>query len=53
MCGHLGKNPLLDLGFRLGEGTGAALAIPLIEGAVRVLTQVKTFAEAGVAGEGD
>lgn len=49
MCEHLGKHPLLDLGFRLGEGTGAALALPLIEGAVRVLTQVSTFAEAGVS----
>ena len=39
----------MDLGFRLGEGTGAALALPLIEGAVRVLTQVSTFAEAGVS----
>ena len=50
MCAHLGKKPLLDLGFRLGEGTGAALAMPLIEGAVRILTKVRTFAEAGVSG---
>ena len=45
----LGKEPLLDLNFRLGEGTGAALAMNLVEAAVRVLTQVKTFAEAQVS----
>ena len=50
MCHHLGKEPLLDLGFRLGEGTGAAMAMPLLEGAVRVLTEVSTFDEAAVSG---
>lgn len=45
----LEKEPLLDLSLRLGEGTGAALAMNLVEAAVRVLTQVKTFAEARVS----
>jgi nicotinate-nucleotide--dimethylbenzimidazole phosphoribosyltransferase len=43
------KKPLLDLNFRLGEGTGAAVAMNLVEGAVAILTQVATFAEASVA----
>jgi nicotinate-nucleotide--dimethylbenzimidazole phosphoribosyltransferase len=46
---RLGKKPLLDLDFRLGEGTGAALAMNLIEASVAVLTKVKTFAEAMVS----
>lgn len=47
---HLELSPLLDLNMRLGEGTGAALAMPIIEAAVRILTEVATFAEAAVAG---
>jgi nicotinate-nucleotide--dimethylbenzimidazole phosphoribosyltransferase len=49
MLAHLGKKPLLDLGLRLGEGTGAALAMSLVEGAVRILEGVATFAEASVS----
>lgn len=45
----IGKQPLLDLNLRLGEGTGAAVAMPLIDGAVRILTQVATFEEAAVS----
>jgi nicotinate-nucleotide--dimethylbenzimidazole phosphoribosyltransferase len=44
------KKPLLDLNFRLGEGTGAAVAMNLVEGAVAILTEVATFEEAAVAG---
>jgi nicotinate-nucleotide--dimethylbenzimidazole phosphoribosyltransferase len=41
--------PLLDLEMRLGEGSGALLTMPLAEGAARVLAEMATFAEAGVA----
>ena len=50
MCEHLGKKPLLDLDLRLGEGTGAALAMPLVEASACLLTEVHTFVEAGVSG---
>ena len=46
---HLGLTPLLDLGMRLGEGTGAVLALPIVAGAVRVLHDVATFDAAGVS----
>ncbi len=46
---RLGQRPLLDLDLRLGEGSGAALALPLIDAAARLLDQMATFEEAGVA----
>ena len=46
---YLGVKPLLDLGMRLGEGTGAALGIFLAEAAARSLTEMATFAEAEVS----
>jgi nicotinate-nucleotide--dimethylbenzimidazole phosphoribosyltransferase len=46
---QLGLTPLLDLNMRLGEGTGAALAMNLVEAAVRVMTEVATFEEASVS----
>jgi nicotinate-nucleotide--dimethylbenzimidazole phosphoribosyltransferase len=46
---HLGLDPLLDLGMRLGEGTGALLALPVLQGAARALAEVATFDSAGVA----
>jgi nicotinate-nucleotide--dimethylbenzimidazole phosphoribosyltransferase len=45
----LGLRPLLDLDLRLGEGTGAALALPLVRAAVRLLNEMATFDEAGVS----
>ena len=42
---HLGMHPLLDLQFRLGEGTGAALAMELLDAATRILAEIKTFDE--------
>ncbi|MDJ0720092.1 MAG: nicotinate-nucleotide--dimethylbenzimidazole phosphoribosyltransferase [Desulfobacterales bacterium] len=49
MLDHLGLEPLLDLRFRLGEGTGAAVAMELIDAATRVLADIKTFEEVAIA----
>jgi nicotinate-nucleotide--dimethylbenzimidazole phosphoribosyltransferase len=46
---YLGLRPLLDLGLRLGEGTGAALGIFLAETSARLLGEMSTFTEAGVS----
>lgn len=48
----LGLQPLLDLGMRLGEGTGAALAMGLVDAAVRILDEMATFADAAVSDSG-
>ncbi|GAB6096818.1 nicotinate-nucleotide--dimethylbenzimidazole phosphoribosyltransferase [Desulfatiferula olefinivorans] len=45
---RLGFDPLLDLGFRLGEGTGAAIAMELLDAATRILAEIKTFEEVGI-----
>jgi nicotinate-nucleotide--dimethylbenzimidazole phosphoribosyltransferase len=45
---HLGLRPLVDLDLRLGEGTGALLALPLLQSAARALRDVATFDSAGV-----
>ena len=42
-------SPLLDMGMRLGEGTGAALVMPIIEAAAKCLAEMATFADAGVS----
>ena len=49
----MGLTPLLDLEMRLGEGTGTALAMPIIEAAARCLAEMATFAEAGVSDRDD
>lgn len=49
MLQHLGLEPILDLGMRLGEGTGGAMAMSIIEAALRVFKDVMTFEQAGVA----
>ncbi|MGZ4545983.1 MAG: nicotinate-nucleotide--dimethylbenzimidazole phosphoribosyltransferase [Blastococcus sp.] len=49
---HLGMRPLLGLDLRLGEGTGALLALPLVTGAARALRDVATFDSAGVTDKG-
>jgi nicotinate-nucleotide--dimethylbenzimidazole phosphoribosyltransferase len=48
----LGLRPLLDLDLRLGEGTGAAIAMQLIDGALAVQDKMATFSEAGVSDRG-
>jgi nicotinate-nucleotide--dimethylbenzimidazole phosphoribosyltransferase len=50
---YLGLKPLLDMEMRLGEGTGAALAMSLAEISVRILNEMATFAEAGVSDKGE
>jgi nicotinate-nucleotide--dimethylbenzimidazole phosphoribosyltransferase len=47
--GHLGLRPLIDLGLRLGEGTGACLAVPLVQAAARALAEMATFGDAQVS----
>lgn len=49
MVEHLGQAPLLVLELRLGEGTGAALAMSVIEASAKILSEMATFGEAGVS----
>jgi nicotinate-nucleotide--dimethylbenzimidazole phosphoribosyltransferase len=49
LLAHLGAEPILDLDMRLGEGTGALLAWPILRAAARMLTDMASFAEAGVS----
>ena len=49
---HLRLEPLLDLGMRLGEGTGGCLALPLLQASARVLREMATFDAAGVSDKG-
>ena len=52
MLEKIGLQPILDLNLRLGEGTGAALAMILIEGGLKIYREMATFGEAGVSSEG-
>jgi nicotinate-nucleotide--dimethylbenzimidazole phosphoribosyltransferase len=45
---RLGLEPLIDLKFRLGEGTGAAVCMELLDLATRILADIKTFEEVGI-----
>ena len=49
MVEAIGEQPLLDLGMRLGEGSGAAVTVPLLRLACELHANMATFAEAGVA----
>ncbi len=51
MLEKIGLRPILDLELRLGEGTGAALAMLMIEAGLRIYKEMATFGEAGVSGE--
>jgi nicotinate-nucleotide--dimethylbenzimidazole phosphoribosyltransferase len=46
---YIGLTPILSLGMRLGEGTGAVLAMPIIESSLRLFTEMATFSSAGVS----
>ncbi|WP_454790751.1 nicotinate-nucleotide--dimethylbenzimidazole phosphoribosyltransferase [Mycolicibacterium lutetiense] len=48
---QLGLEPIIDLGMRLGEGTGAAVALPIVRAAIATLASMATFAEAGISEE--
>ena len=50
---RLDLDPIVDLGLRLGEGTGAAVALPVLRAAVAVLGSMATFEDAGVSGRSD
>jgi nicotinate-nucleotide--dimethylbenzimidazole phosphoribosyltransferase len=47
---RLDLEPILDMRMRLGEGTGAAVALPIVRAAVAALASMATFGEAGIAG---
>jgi nicotinate-nucleotide--dimethylbenzimidazole phosphoribosyltransferase len=50
LLAHLEMEPILDLDMRLGEGTGAVLAMPILEAAMRLYQEMATFTSAGISG---
>jgi nicotinate-nucleotide--dimethylbenzimidazole phosphoribosyltransferase len=50
LLAHLELEPILDLDMRLGEGTGAVLAMPILEAAMRLYQEMATFTSAGISG---
>jgi nicotinate-nucleotide--dimethylbenzimidazole phosphoribosyltransferase len=50
LLAHLDLEPILDLHMRLGEGTGAVLAMPVLEAALHLYQEMATFASAGISG---
>jgi len=50
---ELGLSPVLDLGMRLGEGSGAVLAVPTVQAAAKILREMATFDSAGVSDKAD
>jgi nicotinate-nucleotide--dimethylbenzimidazole phosphoribosyltransferase len=51
MLERMGQRPILNLGMRLGEGTGAALAMGLVDASLQALREIRTFEQAGVSRE--
>ena len=51
MLDYMGLRPILDLDLRLGEGTGAALAMTILDAALKIYREMATFGEAGVTDE--
>jgi nicotinate-nucleotide--dimethylbenzimidazole phosphoribosyltransferase len=49
LLSYIGLTPILNLNLRLGEGTGAVLAMPLIEASLRIFSEMATFSSAGVS----
>ena len=50
---YLGMDPVLDLDLRLGEGTGAALALSIVQASAKILREMATFDSAGVSAKKD
>ncbi|MER2243419.1 nicotinate-nucleotide--dimethylbenzimidazole phosphoribosyltransferase, partial [Rhodococcus sp. (in: high G+C Gram-positive bacteria)] len=49
---RMGLDPIVEFDMRLGEGSGAVTALPILQGAVAILSKMATFSEAGVSTQG-